>query len=107
MSGSSIWNLEVKTKDSLTFYPSIGIDKSDAIKYSGYACQTYMLFVDTKLQQVYGQWLSKLAREEKMEIKGKDGREDVWCYPISAMTFYCKISSEELIELNKYKQTKY
>ena len=107
MSGASIWNLDVKTKDSLTYYPVIGVDKSDVIKYSGYAFPTYLLFVDTRLSQVYGQWLSNIVKEEKMEIKGKDGKEDVWCYPISAMTFHYSISNEELTELNKYKQTKY
>lgn len=86
--GEVDWLLDVKCKERLRSYPTIGIDTADLEKYSTYTKPMYILFADTLSGEVYGNWLCKL---QPVETYAR-----TTTFALSAMTHYRYLSVDEL-----------
>lgn len=107
MSGASIFNLDVKCKSRMVYYPLTGIDKKDVNKYLTYAYPTYLLFVDIATCSVYGQWLQVLIKEPHTIFPGRLNKEDVMTWGLTAMTHYRYLTETECEELKSLESGNY
>jgi len=82
----SLMIAEVKTIDARDYYPDTGISISNFREYlnieNKYNLEVWIFFVDSKLGKIYGNTLSKLRNETKVNYKGK-----VLEYPMKSKNF--------------------
>ncbi|CAA6810269.1 MAG: Unknown protein [uncultured Sulfurovum sp.] len=106
MSGASKFNLDVKAKSRMVYLPYTGIDLKDYNEYKTYTEPTYLLFVDPSSSSVYGQWLSRLDKHPS-KIYGGGNMEEVIVWPVSGMTHYRDLTTEETKTLKQYENSNY
>lgn len=94
------FNIDIKTKSSRIYYPDTGCDTADIKKYLEYADPTYLLFVDPKSGNVYGNWLQKLKKN--MVVDGK-----LTFLQLKDMTEYRKLTQDEILQLKNYENSNY
>lgn len=98
--GETIFGLDVKCKSSRTYFPDTGCDTADILKYNQYPFPVYLLWVDPKTGEIYGNWLKKLDKHKKIEGK--------YCYfPLDKMVKFRDLTEKEIKELKQLENSNY
>lgn len=109
--------VEIKTVDARDYYPDTGISIRHYEEYSEiqnkYSIDVWILFVDSKKKEIYGNTLNNLKEYTKVMHNGKllvyplvksnftaVGKEIIY-FPLKNMVSICKLSEEQVAELKQ------
>lgn len=98
--GFQQFGLDIKCKSSRTYYPDTGCDTADVEKYLTYPFEVYILWLDPKTGEAYGNWLKILNK-----YKTVDG--NCTYFPLKKMKPYRKLTQEEISALKKHENSNY
>lgn len=109
--------VEIKTVDARDYYPDTGISIRHYEEYSEiqnkYSIDVWILFVDSKKKEIYGNTLNNLKEYTKVMHNGKllvypliksnftaVGKKIIY-FPLKNMVSICKLSGEQVAELKQ------
>ena len=101
---NKIYAFEVKTKASMMYYPSTGMDTHDHETYLKFPVPVCVIFIDEKKEEIYYQWINQLEKYVQ-EIPNNNNKTVM--YPLSIMKHYRKLNEEELNIIREHSNSNY